>query len=85
MQVPTIKQLVVNPGPVKFLRIKDSELWYGAPWVDSNGMTQVFQFPIPVDDLGGAALEAEDKPVRFMRWMRMHVNVISPLVNSECK
>lgn len=30
----------------------------------------VFQFPIPIEDIGGAFLLKEDKAITFMRWIR---------------
>ncbi len=33
-----------------------------------------FEFPVPLSDIGGATLLAEDKAIFFMRWIRKHIN-----------
>ena len=36
-----------------------------------------FQFPIPLTDIGNSTLQAEDRAVLFMRWIRQHLEVKS--------
>lgn len=38
-----------------------------------------FQFPVPLTDVGSATLLAEDKALFFMRWIRRHLNVKTPV------
>lgn len=31
-----------------------------------------FEFPVPLEEVGKATMNAEDKPIYFMRWIRKH-------------
>ena len=53
---------MVKDKKVKFLFYKEGELWY----TTECG----FKFPVPIDDVGTAAMNAEDKALFFMRWIR---------------
>jgi len=57
----SIKDMVKNKK-VQFLFYKTGELWY----TTECG----FKFPVPIDDVGTAAMNAEDKALLFMRWIR---------------
>ena len=37
-----------------------------------------FQFPVPLADIGSATLQAEDKALFFMRWIRRHLETMKP-------
>ena len=53
---------MVKDKKVTFLFYKQGELWY----TTECG----FKFPVPIDDVGTAAMNAEDKALLFMRWIR---------------
>jgi len=63
-----IKEMVKNKK-VKFLFYKENELWY----TTECG----FEFPVPTNDVGTASMNAEDKAIMFMRWIRKHINLIN--------
>jgi hypothetical protein len=60
----TLKEMVA--GRVHFAFYRDGELWYRTD-------VGVFEFPVPVADVGTATFLAEDKGMFFMRWMRKHI------------
>lgn len=35
--------------------------------------TDIYQFPVPLDDIGNATLLKEDKAITFMRWLRKSI------------
>lgn len=39
---------------------------------EANGraIQQVYQFPVPIEDIGNATLPVRDKALTFMRWIR---------------
>jgi hypothetical protein len=63
-----IKDLVSGDKLVTFTHYRDGELWY----VSDDG----FEFPVPVADIGNATFLARDKALLFMRYMRMHLQLI---------
>jgi len=60
---------MVKNKKVKFLFYKENELWY----TTECG----FEFPVPTNDVGTASMNAEDKAIMFMRWIRKHINLIN--------
>ena len=68
--VPTnsIKSMVKDKT-VKFLYYREHELWY----TTECG----FEFPVPINDVGSASMNAEDKAILFMRWIRKHVATLT--------
>jgi hypothetical protein len=63
-----IKEMVKDKK-VKFLFYKENELWY----TTECG----FEFPVPISDVGTASMNAEDKAIMFMRWIRKHIELIN--------
>jgi hypothetical protein len=63
-----IKEMVKDKK-VKFLFYKENELWY----TTECG----FKFPVPIDDVGTASMNNEDKAIMFMRWIRKHIELIN--------
>lgn len=59
-----IKEMVKNKT-VRFLYFKDRELFY----ITECG----FKFPVSIDDVGTASMNAEDKAIFFMRWIRKEI------------
>lgn len=64
----TLKEMVTNNQKVRFRYYRDHELWYATECG--------FEFPVPVNDTGTGIFNAEDKAIRFMRWIRRHMAVI---------
>ena len=60
-----IKQIVKN-NVVRFHRLRQGIAYYVVT-VDDRDM----QFPVPLNDIGDATLEAEDKAIVFMRYIRI--------------
>lgn len=63
----TLKDMVKGKK-VTFSFYRDKELWYKT----EDG----FEFPVPIEDIGGAVFLAEDKAILFMRWIRKHMKTI---------
>ncbi len=63
----TIKDMVKDKK-VTFLYYRENELWY----TTECG----FEFPVPIDDVGTAYMNAQDKAILFMRWIRKHLALI---------
>ena len=61
-----IKDKVVN-----FLYYKEGELWYATECG--------FKFPVPISDTGTASMNAQDKAILFMRWIRKQIIVVEDL------
>ena len=62
---------MVKDKTVSFLFYKEGELWY----TTECG----FNFPVPTDDTGTAAMNAEDKAILFMRWIRKELEAQNKL------
>lgn len=56
---------MVKDKRVTFLYYREGELWY----TTECG----FKFPVPTNDVGTASMNAEDKALLFMRWIRKEV------------
>ena len=57
---------IIRDNTVRFLRYRAGIAWYGVS-VRNEGD---FMFPVPIDDIGDATLEADDKAILFMRYIR---------------
>lgn len=64
----TLKERVGAGKQVTFRFFKDSALWYST----EDG----FEFPVPIDDTGGATFLAQDKAMLFMRYIRKHMAML---------
>ena len=64
---------IVRDNRVRFLRYRQGVAYYV---VDVPGglvspmMRETRMFPVPLDDVGDATLEREEKAILFMRWIR---------------
>jgi hypothetical protein len=63
---------MIKNKKVTFLFFQNGELWY----TTECG----FKFPVPITDVGTAAMNAEDKAILFMRWIRKEITVQEQLV-----
>ena len=57
---------IVRDSTVRFVRYRQGVAYYGVDVPESG----VYVFPVPLDDMGGATLELEDKAVMYMRYIR---------------
>lgn len=62
----SVKNLVKDKK-VQFLYFKDSEFFYKV--IDTD-----FIFPVPLNDIGTATMNYQDKAILFMRWIRKHID-----------
>ena len=60
-----LKEMVTDNKKVHFQFYREGELWYRT----ETG----FDFPVPINDIGGAVFLAEDKALLFMRYIRKHI------------
>ena len=61
----SIKEMVKDNKKVTFQFYRGKELWYAT----EDGLV----FPVPIDDVGEATFNKEDKAILFMRYIRKHV------------
>ncbi len=57
---------IVKDNTVRFVRYRKGIAYYGVD-VPASG---TYVFPVPLDDIGGATLELEDKAIMFMRYIK---------------
>lgn len=57
---------VVKDNTVRFVRYRQGIAYYGVS-VPNDGD---YVFPVPLEDIGDATLELEDKAILFMRYIR---------------
>ena len=62
-----LKEMIKNKK-VHFIYYRDKELWYKTECD--------FIFPVPIDDIGNATFNAEDRAILFMRYIRKHLKLI---------
>lgn len=64
----SIKEMVKDNKKVHFMFYRQKELWYKT----EDG----FEFPVPIDDAGDGVFLNEDKAMLFMRYIRIHLNML---------
>lgn len=62
-----IKEMIKNKN-VEFLYYRSGELIYKTECG--------FEFPVPISDTGHASFNKTDKAIKFMRWIRKHVELM---------
>jgi hypothetical protein len=72
-----IKDLVSKEHVVSFDSFRAGFFYYNV--YNSNkthpsSKGEVYQFTVPIEDIGGATLLATDKAITFMRWIRKAIN-----------
>ena len=60
---------IVRDNTVRFVRYRQGIAYYGVD-VPAAGP---HLFPVPLDDIGDATLELEDKAIYFMRYIRQAI------------
>lgn len=82
-----IKMMVARDNQAHFVKYYDNQLWYrvsytdgygGAPYEDGRGNppVEVFEFPVPISDIGNATFGAQEKAMLLMRYIRKHLDYI---------
>lgn len=61
---------IVKDNTVRFVRYRQGIAYYGVT-VPAAG---AYLFPVPLDDIGDATLELEDKAILFMRYIKQAMN-----------
>jgi hypothetical protein len=64
----TVKDFVTKENTVIFDSFRSGVFYYNVQQV--NQPFDVFQFQVPIDDIGTATLSREEKSVFYMRWIR---------------
>ena len=64
MHTPSLKELV-KENRVHFSYYRKGFMYYTVKHRDN-----LYQFPVPIDDIGDATLNKEDKAILFMRYIR---------------
>lgn len=69
---------IVKDKQAHFLFYRDHNLWYNVEVDDGQGIYSPtnFQFPVPLEDIGNATFNAEEKAILLMRYIRKQMNVI---------
>ena len=57
----------VKNNTVSFSRLRHGVVYYNVKNTETQDM---YQFPVPLEDIGDATLEATDKAMMFMRYIR---------------
>jgi len=61
-----IKDMVKNKK-VRLLYYRSGELMYKTECG--------FEFPVPISDTGNASFNSEDSAIKYMRWIRKHLEI----------
>lgn len=69
--IPTLKE-IVKDNYVSFDSYRQGHFYYNTgPVLDIETKEYViYQFPIPIEDIGTAAMKSNDKAITYMRWVR---------------
>lgn len=67
-----IKRAVINNRKVLFNYYRDGSLWYTTEFTEL--------FPVPIEDIGNATFNKEEKAILLMRYMRKWNDNIASVV-----
>ena len=70
-----LKDAVRKGNWARFLFYRDGELWYEVNVAGDNRaiVPAVFQFPVPLEDIGNATFNCVEKAILMMRYIRKHM------------
>ena len=73
---------IVKDNRVKFVRYRQGIAYYGVRVPDAGD----YVFPVPLEDIGDATLELEDRAILFMRYIKRALGDGSfvPLARKSC-
>ena len=66
--LPTVSELVKDNNRVHFAFYRSGFFYYIV--VITN---HIYEFPVPIEDIGNATLHDHDKAITFMRWIRKSI------------
>lgn len=69
----TVKDLVKDNKYAEFARYFDGSLWYRIYLVVDRGthsQSEIYEFPVPVSDIGNATFNVTEKAILLMRYIR---------------
>jgi hypothetical protein len=69
MSKPTIKQLITKDNECYFDHLRQGYAYYTVGHSDGRRYNE-YIFPIPLDDIGTATLNRQEKSITLMRWIR---------------
>jgi len=61
---------------VAFAFYKENKLEQGELWYEIDVDGKIFQFPVPISEVGNAIFKASDKATIFMRYIRKELEAI---------
>lgn len=61
---------------VAFAFYKENKLEQGELWYEIDVDGKIFQFPVPISEVGSAIFKASDKATIFMRYIRKELEAI---------
>lgn len=62
---------------VKFKEYRKGNLWYTAQQFDKEaGVIDLFDFPVPIEDIGDATFMSTEKGIHMMRYIRKHLDTL---------
>jgi len=64
----TVKELVKD-NEVTFDSFRQGFFYYNLT-ISGGGIMKIYQFSVPLEDIGTATMPAKEKAILFMRWIR---------------
>lgn len=61
-----------SPSEANFEYLRNNVAYYSTPNIDDGYCLYIF--PIPIEDLGNASLNAQEKPMMLMRYIRKAID-----------
>lgn len=65
------KDINNNPSKVHFQFYRAGNFYYS---VEDFYTSELYEFPVPINDIGNATLLRTDKAITFMRWIRKAIS-----------
>lgn len=67
---PTLKNLIAG-NYCSFDSVRAGFLYYTIDFInEEETMSTTYRFTVPIEDIGGATLNAREKAITMMRWIR---------------
>lgn len=78
MKIPAIKDVMREQAA--FVKYEDGKLWYQIIYSDDAHTPRIFDFPVPINDVGGGSFGSHEKSLTLMRWVRKHIEYLNGAV-----